>query len=160
MRKALTLALSGLVYGGFALAQSQGVPAPPPPAAPADQITPQVLGEMLKSASTFHNLVQNLNLERTVGPDVHLLGKDGLPHHSVERTATTIGAGAGAGAAIGAMTKSQNGVLIGALIGGASGLIIDEILKHREERREKVAYQAVPEGRQDDPNNIQPRERR
>ncbi len=48
------------------------------------------------------------------------------------RTMQAIGAGAGAGAAIGGMTKSQNGVLIGALIGSAGGLVIDQIMKQHE----------------------------
>jgi len=93
---------------------------------------------MLRSATTFHELVRNLNLNRNFGPDVHQVGPDGLPQHSVERTAQTIGAGAGVGAAIGGMTKGQNGVLIGALIGGAGGLIVDQILKHKEDTQAKA----------------------
>jgi hypothetical protein len=116
--------------GALAMAQSPG----PAPAQP-NQITPQVLGEMLRSATTFHDLVRDLN--KNLGPDVHAAGPDGVPQHSIERTAATIGAGAGIGAAIGGMTRNQNGVLIGALIGGAGGLIVDEILKHREESHPK-----------------------
>src|SRR5258708_15328233 len=121
-------ALALFALSGSALAQppAQTPPADRPPAYPnsqaasaPDQLTPQVLGEMLRSATTFHELVRNLNLNKNFGPDVHVAGPDGAPQHSVERTAATIGAGAGAGAAIGGMTKSQNGVLIGALIGGA-----------------------------------------
>lgn len=122
----------------LALAQS---PAPVP--APSNQITPQVLGEMLRSAATFHDLVQDLN--KNLGPDVHRPGQDGIPQHSVERTATTIGAGAGVGAAIGGMTRNPNGMLIGAMIGGAGGLILDQILKHREETHPKPADAPVPE---------------
>jgi YmgG-like glycine-zipper protein len=51
----------------------------------------------------------------------------------LERTAITVGAGAGVGVAIGSMTRNQNGALIGALIGSAGGLVLDEILKHREQ---------------------------
>jgi hypothetical protein len=142
MRTTLTIALSGLLSCAAALAQ-QPVPAPPPPPAQANQITPQVLGQMLKSATTFHELVQNLNLDRALGPDVHQVGPDGRIHHSVERTAATVGAGAGVGAAIGAMTKNQNGVLIGALVGSAGGLILDQILKSREEHR--PVYVADPD---------------
>lgn len=135
MRKVLaTVALGFLCLGGAAMAQSQQ------PAA-SNQLTPQVLGEMLRSATTFHELVQNLNLNKNFGPDVHQIGPDGLPQHSITRTAETIGAGAGVGAAIGGMTKAQNGVLIGALIGSAGGLIIDQILKHKEETSQnKAAY--------------------
>ena len=104
---------------------------------------------MLRTAATFHDLVQNLNLAKSLGPDVHVPGPpDGLPEHSVTRTAQTIGAGAGVGAAIGGMTRNQNGVLIGALIGGAGGLIVDEILKHREASHPKPVDPAPPEPNQ------------
>jgi hypothetical protein len=118
------------------------------PASQPNQITPQVLGEMLRTATTFHDLVQNLNLSKSLGPDVHVPRPDGLPEHSVIRTAETIGAGAGAGAAIGGMTHNQNGVLIGALIGGAGGLIVDEILKHREATHPKPVDTTAPEPNQ------------
>ena len=141
-----------LLLSGFALAQTQAQTSPSgrPPADPStqatpapDQLTPQVLGEMLRSATTFHELVQNLN--KSLGPDQHIQGPDGRFHHPLVRTAETIGVGAGAGAAIGEMTHSQNGVLIGALVGGAGGLIIDQILKHREEVRERSIRDAVPD---------------
>jgi hypothetical protein len=108
-----------------------------------DQLTPQILGEMLRSATTFHELVTNLNLNRSLGPDQHVQGPDGQLHHPLERTAATLGAGAGVGAAVGAMSKSPNGVLIGALVGSAGGLIIDSIVKHREEQ--KAAQYATPD---------------
>jgi len=148
MKKLLVL-MSGIICtGALALGQSAGQSTAPAPAAPApNQITPQVLGEMLRSAATFHDLVQNLNLSKSLGPDVHSIGPDGLPKHSVERTAETIGAGAGVGAAIGGMSHNPNGVLIGALIGGAGGLIVDEILKHREETHPKPVEAPVPDAR-------------
>jgi hypothetical protein len=124
-RLCFTLVL--FLSGGFALAQS---PAQTPS---SGQLTPQVLGEMLRSATTFHELVRNLNLDKSLGADQHIMGPDGQPQHPVGRTAATIGAGAGAGAAIGEMTHKQNGVLVGALVGGMGGLIIDQIVKHREE---------------------------
>jgi hypothetical protein len=127
----LSLALFACV--GSALAQQAPPPAP-------NQLTPQVLGEMLASATTFHDLVTSLNLSRSLGPDVHVEGPDGEYHHPVRRTAAVIGAGVGAGAAIGGMTRSLNGVMIGALVGGAGGLIIDQIMRHREEVREHAAY--------------------
>lgn len=122
-----------------ALAKAQS---PAPAAAQSRQITPQVLGEMLRTATTFHDLVRELN--KNVGPDIHVTGADGVPRHSIQRTAATVGAGAGVGAAIGGMTGNQNGMLIGALIGGASGLILDEVLKHREETRPRPVN-TVPE---------------
>ena len=127
MRGLVSLAL------GQTAAPSQAPSAAKPPS--PNQLTPQMLGAMLQSAATFHELVENLNLKKSFGTDEHVQGSDGQFHHSMERTAQTIGAGAGAGAAVGAITHSQNGVLIGALVGGASGLIIDEILKHRERSR-------------------------
>ncbi len=157
-------ALALFALSGSALAQppAQTPPADRPPAYPnsqaasaPDQLTPQVLGEMLRSATPFHELVRNLNLNKSLGPDQHIQGPDGRLHHPVERTAETIGAGAGAGAAIGAMTRSQNGVLIGALVGGAGGLIIDQILKHREELREK----AINDPAHDRPREFRDRDR-
>jgi hypothetical protein len=130
-------ALSFLSLSGLALAQQ--AQQAQQPAAPSNQLTPQVLGEMLRSAATFHELVQNLNLKKNFGPDDHVAGPNGLPQHSIARTAQTIGAGAGVGAAIGGMTKGQNGVLIGALIGGAGGLIVDQILKHKEDTQAPAA---------------------
>jgi hypothetical protein len=126
----LTLGLAQTPAGPPAAANSQAAPAP-------DALTPQMLGEMLRSATTFHELVAAMDLNRSLGPDQHLEGPDGRLHHPMQRTVQTIGAGVGAGAAIGAMARGQKGVLIGALIGGAGGLIIDQILKHRENSRER-----------------------
>jgi hypothetical protein len=155
MQKQLFCALSVLlISGSFAVGQSlaQTAPALPPPAsntqaaAAPDQLTPQMLGEMLRSATTFHDLVAKMNLNQSLGPDQHVEGSDGRLHHPMERTVQTIGAGLGAGAAIGAMTRSRNGVLIGALVGGAGGLIIDQILKHREDSRERAYGPATDPG--------------
>ncbi len=141
----LTVAVSLALAQTPAQTPSSGrSPVPNTQAAPApNQLTPQVLGEMLRSAATFHELVENMKLSKSFGSDQHVQGPDGQFHHPLERTAQTIGAGAGAGAAIGAMTHSQNGVLIGALVGGAGGLIIDEILKHREELAERSTREAT-----------------
>jgi hypothetical protein len=139
MHRVLMAATVGLFsLNGLIMAQA-------PSQAPTNQLTPQVLGEMLRSATTFHQLVENLNLKKNFGSDDHVAGPDGVPQHSITRTAETIGAGAGVGAAIGGMTKNQNGVLIGALVGGAGGLIIDQILKHREENQQnKVVVPPAP----------------
>ncbi|HLX43828.1 MAG TPA: hypothetical protein VKR43_10355 [Bryobacteraceae bacterium] len=145
MRKASVLSSFVLLaYSGLALAQQPTQPAPSQAGHAADQLTPQVLGEMLRSATTFHQLVQNLDLSKSLGPDQHVLGSDGRSHHPLDRTAETIGAGVGAGAAIGAMSHSQNGVLIGALVGGAGGLIVDEIVKHREALKQKAIDGPAP----------------
>lgn len=137
MNRVLSTSSVFLCLSALALAQP---PAPPP----ANQLTTQVLADMLRSATSFHDLVQNLNLNKSLGPDVHEIGTNGLPQHSIERTAATIGAGAGVGVAIGEMSHKPNGVLIGAFIGGAGGLIIDEIIKHREQNQLKPVPVPVP----------------
>jgi hypothetical protein len=152
-RKLLCAASVLLLSGSLSVGQSLGqTPPSGPPAASnsqasaSGQLTPQMLGEMLRSATTFHELVAQMNLNRSLGPDQHIEGPDGRLHHPLERTVQTIGAGVGAGAAIGAMTRSQNGVLIGALVGGAGGLIIDQILKRREDNRERAYGPAAAAG--------------
>jgi len=125
MKHFLLVIFSSVCLSGLVLAQSST------PAAQSNQVTPKVLAEMLQSATNFHDLAQNLS--KSLGPDVHTIGPDGSSQHSMERTAITVGAGAGVGVAIGSMTRNQNGALIGALIGSAGGLVLDEILKHREQ---------------------------
>lgn len=128
-----------ICVGTLALAQG-----PNQAPAPSNQLNTQVLADMLRSASSFHDLVQNLNLNKSLGPDVHAIGPNGLPQHSVGRTAATIGAGAGVGAALGEMSHSANGVIIGAFLGGAGGLIVDEIVKHREQTHPKPVVEPIP----------------
>ena len=138
--KPLWLSISALVaMSTLALAQT---PTPAPP--PSNQLTTQALADMLRTATGVHDLVQNLNLNKSLGPDVHTIGPNGLPQHSVERTAATIGAGAGVGAALGQMSHNPNGVLIGAFVGGAGGLIVDEIIKHREQTHPKPVVEPAP----------------
>ena len=138
--KPLWLVVSALIaMSTLALAQT---PAPAPP--PSNQLTTQALADMLRTATGFHDLVQNLNLSKSLGPDVHTIGPNGLPQHSVERTAATIGAGAGVGAALCQMSHNPNGVLIGAFLGGAGGLIVDEILKHREQTHPRPVAEPAP----------------
>jgi hypothetical protein len=131
-----------LLTSGFAVAQTPVLV--PPPTQAANQLTPQMLGEMLLSANTFHEIVSNLNFNESLGPDQHVPGPDGKLRHPITRTMQAIGAGAGAGAAVGAMTHSDNGILIGALVGSAGGLIIDQILKQREKRREAAFFSDAP----------------
>ena len=136
MKNLLAAIIVLVALASFTMAQS---PAPPP----NNQITPQVLADMLRSATTFHDLVQNLG--KSLGPDVHTVAPNGQPQHSLNRTAATIGAGAGVGAAIGGMSHKQDALLIGAMIGGAGGLILDEILRHHEQTHPKPVYQPAPE---------------
>ena len=136
----LFLALS---LSAFAAQPQTSVPSSDRPQ--AQELTPQVLGEMLRTATTFHELVTKLDPSKSLGPDEHVLGPDGQYHHPGQRTAAFIGAGAGAGAAIGGITHRTNGVFIGAIIGSAGGLIVDQIMRHREETREKAIYTPAPE---------------
>ena len=145
-----TVALVLLLSLGLSTLAAQPQTSPPPSDRPqAQDLTPQVLGEMLRTATTFHELVTKLNLSKSLGPDQHVLGPDGQYHHPLQRTAAVIGAGAGAGAAIGGMTRSTNGVFIGAIIGSAGGLIVDQILRHQEEVRQKATYNPAPESSPD-----------
>ena len=154
MRTLVLVVCLSLSLSVFA-AQAQ-TPAPSSARPQAQELTPQVLGEMLRTATTFHDLVTKLNLSSSLGPDQHVLGPDGRFHHPVQRTAEFMGAGAGAGVAIGSMTHSTNGVLIGALIGSAGGLIVDQIIRHREEMREKATYNPAPQS-YPDPRELQHR---
>lgn len=155
MRRTLAFVVFFSVPLGAFAAQPQS-PEPPADHPQAQELTPQVLGEMLRSATTFHELVTKMNLSKSLGPDQHVLGPDGQYHHPMQRTAAVIGAGAGAGAAIGGMTHSTNGVLIGAIIGSAGGLIVDQVMRHREEMRAKATYDSAPES-SPDPRELQHR---
>jgi hypothetical protein len=141
--------LSAVAFAQAPQPAPRNVPAPNATAPAANQA--QMLADMLRSAATFHAMVQSLNLQAALGPDRHVIGPDGREHHSMERTAETIGAGAGAGAAVGAMTHSQNGVMIGALVGAGAAIVIDQILRDREEQRLRASA-AVPSP-QAAPNN-------
>ena len=155
MRRTLVFAVFiSLFLAAFAAQPQTSAPSSDHPQ--AQELTPQVLGEILRTATTFHELVTKLALNKSLGPDQHVLGPDGRYHHPLQRTAAVIGAGAGAGAAIGGMTHSTNGVLIGAIIGSAGGLIVDQIMRHREEMREKATYNPVPET-SPDPRELQHR---
>lgn len=155
MRRTLAFAVFlSLSLSAFAAQAQTSAPSSDRPQ--AQELTPQVLGEMLRTATTFHELVMKLDLGKSLGPDQHVLGSDGQYHHPLQRTAAVIGAGAGAGAAIGGMTHRTNGVFIGAIIGSAGGLIVDQIMRHREEMREKATYNPAPEP-SPDPRELQHR---
>ena len=144
MRRTLALAVFlALSWSAFAAQPQTSAPSSDRPQ--AQELTPQVLGEMLRTATSFHELVTRLDPSKSLGPDQHVLGPDGQYHHPLQRTAAVIGAGAGAGAAIGGMTHSAKGVFIGAIIGSAGGLIVDQIMRHREEIRDRAAYNPAPE---------------
>jgi hypothetical protein len=119
--------ISGVTLGLFfmtALGWGQSpATAPAPAAASNSQLNLVLLADALRSASTFHDLVKNLNVEKNLNQD---------PNASpLSRAAAIMGAGAGAGAAIGEMSRSQKGVLIGVVAGTAGGFILDQILRDR-----------------------------
>ncbi|MEQ1887060.1 MAG: hypothetical protein ABL967_18500 [Bryobacteraceae bacterium] len=121
-------------------------PALPPQALPQQDINVQFLGEMLRSATNMHDVVRNMQLEQSFA------GRDQDPYlppperhrRELARTAAIMGAGAGAGVAIGAMTHSEKGLLIGALVGTAGGLVIDQILRHKAEKTQAVNGPPLP----------------
>ncbi len=156
MQKTIAFVLF-ILLGLSTLAAQPQTSAPPPDRPQAQELTPQVLGEMLRTATTFHELVSKLDLRKSLGPDEHVLGPDGQYHHSIQRTAVVIGAGAGTGAAIGGMTRRPNGVLIGAIVGSAGGLIIDQIMRHQEETRMRANYYPAPEPPPEPPRELKHR---
>ena len=123
----------GVTLSVFCLAAvgwAQSPTPPPPPAASNSPVNLALLAEALRSASTFHDLVKNLNVEKNLNQDPNAA--------PLSHTAAIIGAGAGAGAAIGEMSRSQKGVLIGVAAGAAGAFVIDQIL------REHAAKAATP----------------
>ncbi len=110
-----------------------------PPAPTNSQINLVLLAEALRTASTFHDLVKNLNVEKNLSQGQGQ-GQTGAP---LDRTAAIMGAGAGAGAAIGELSRSQKGVLIGAAAGTVGGFVIDQILRQRDAKAAAAAA-AVP----------------
>lgn len=131
MRKTIGSVTLGLFCMAAAWGQSQSTPQPStnqaPAAAPAgSQLNLVLLAEALRSASTFHDLVKNLNVEKNLNTSPTAAPLD--------RTVAIMGAGAGAGAAIGEMSRSQKGILIGVVAGTAGGFLIDQILRQRDAR--------------------------
>jgi len=97
-------------------------PASAPAATPNNsQLNLQFLADVLRNAAASHSAIQGMNLDKTF--------TDGGAT-SAGKTAAIMGAGAGVGAAIGEMSHTQKGLLIGAVAGGAGALIIDQILQH------------------------------
>jgi hypothetical protein len=132
MKKTISSVTLGLFFM-TALGWGQSPATAPPPAASNSQLNLVLLADALRSASTFHDLVKNLNVEKNLNQDPNAA--------PLSRTAAIMGAGAGAGAAIGEMSRSQKGVLIGVVAGTAGGFILDQILR---QRAAKAAAAASP----------------
>lgn len=117
---------------GLALAAPQTTPANPPVNI---QLNTEFLNDLMRSAAMFNGMVQNLNLNRTLHESG--VAGDGTDANGrpVKHTAAVLGAGAGIGLAVGGMTGNQKNAMIGAAVGGASALIIDQILQHQAKER-------------------------
>src|ERR1700741_921081 len=110
------IATALLCMSGLALAEPQTTPANPQVNV---QLNTEFLNDLMRSAAMFNGMVQNLNLNRTlhesgVAPDS--TDANGRP---IKHTAAVLGAGAGIGLAVGGMTGSQKGPMIGAAGGRA-----------------------------------------
>jgi len=117
-----TLLAAPFLLISLACAQS---PAPPPPAADPNM---QFLDQVMRTAAAVHALVAGMNLEKALGAQNTYAPGD---PRALQRTAEFMGVGAGVGVALGEMSHSQKGVLIGAAAGTAGGLIVDQLLRHQ-----------------------------
>jgi hypothetical protein len=121
-----------LCMTGLAVAAPQTTPANPPVNI---QLNTEFLNDLMRSAAMFNGMVQNLNLNKTLhesGVTPDSTDANGRP---VKHTAAVLGAGAGIGLAVGGMTGNQKNAMIGAAVGGASALIIDQIMQHQAKER-------------------------
>jgi len=128
----IVLVTTLLCMTGLALAEPQTTPANPQVNV---QLNTEFLNDLMRSAAMFNGMVQNLNLNKTlhesgVAPDS--TDANGRP---IKHAAAVLGAGAGIGLAVGGMTGNQKNAMIGAAVGGASALIIDQILQHQAKER-------------------------
>ncbi len=118
----IALALAGLVATQLAAGQS-----PNPAPKPADPNV-QFMEQLMRTATAVHDLVKSMNLEKALNSQP--IYPPGDPRN-LQRTADFMGVGAGVGLALGEMSHSQKGVLIGAAAGSAGGLIVDQLLRHQ-----------------------------
>jgi hypothetical protein len=121
-----------LCMTGLAIAAPQTTPANSPASI---QLNTEFLSDLMRSAAMFNGMVQNLNLNKTLhesGVAADSTDANGRP---IKHTAAVLGAGAGIGLAVGGMTGNQKNAMIGAAVGGASALIIDQILQHQAKER-------------------------
>lgn len=131
-KNTMGIATALLCMTGLALAEPQTTPANPQVNI---QLNTEFLNDLMRSAAMFNGMVQNMNLNRTlhesgVAPDS--TDANGRP---IKHTAAVLGAGAGIGLAVGGMTGNQKNAMIGAAVGGASALVIDQILQHQAKER-------------------------
>ena len=115
-------------------------PLPPNPAPPATQPAAdpklQFLDEVLKTAAAVQSLMKSMDLKKAIGAQSSYPPGD---PRSLQRTAEFIGVGAGVGMALGEMAHNQRSAILGAAVGGAAGVIVDQIL-----RRQAAKMQTPP----------------
>src|ERR1019366_5137590 len=126
------MATTLLCMTGLALAAPQTTPANPPVNV---QLNTEFLNDMMRSAAMFNGMVQNLNLNRALHESGVAPDSTDPNGRQIKHTAAVLGAGAGVGLAVGGMTGNQKSAMIGAAVGGASALIIDQILQHQAKER-------------------------
>jgi hypothetical protein len=101
----------------------------PVPAAPsASDPNLQFVDEVLRTAIAVQSLVKSMNLDKAFGAQSSYPAGD---PRSLQRTAEFIGAGAGVGMALGEKSHGQKGAILGAAVGSAGGLIVDQVLRHQ-----------------------------
>ena len=108
-------------------------PAPPPP----DKGT-EFVNEVMRTAASVHELVKSMNVQKALGSQT--VYPPGDPR-ALQRTAEFMGVGAGVGMALGEMSHTEKGMIIGTAAGTAGGLIVDQILRHQAA---KAAANAAP----------------
>jgi len=142
LRRFALLASAAGLLAGIASAQS---PAPPP-------VDPnlQFVDNVMRTATAIHELIRGMNLEKSFAAY-----PPGDPRAN-QRTAEFIGMGAGVGMALGEMSHSQKGAMIGAAAGAAGGLVADQILRHQAA---KAQSQPAPDQIPPDPPAKQFRQR-
>ncbi|HEY6341646.1 MAG TPA: hypothetical protein VIY49_09155 [Bryobacteraceae bacterium] len=136
---AISLLLAQLADGQEPVPMKPAAPAaqPTPPAAqPAADPNLQFLDQVLRTATAVQSLVKSMNLDKAISAQTSYPPGD---PRSLQRAAEFIGVGAGVGMALGEMAHSQRGAITGAAIGGAAGVIVDQIL-----RRQAAKMQAFP----------------
>ena len=129
--------LGRFVFAVCPLALAQIVSAQSP--APAPDKSMEFINEVMRTAASVHDLVKSMNLQKAIGSQP--VYPPGDPR-ALERTAEFMGVGAGVGMALGEMSHSEKGLMIGAAAGTAGGLIIDQILRHQAA---KAAGHAPPQ---------------
>lgn len=126
------VATAFLCMTGLALAEPQTTPANPPASIP---LNTEFLNDLMRSAAMFNGMVQNMNLNKALHESGVAPDSTDANGRQIKHTAAVLGAGAGIGLAVGGMTGNQKNAMIGAAVGGASALIIDQILQHQAKDR-------------------------